>query len=142
MLTLLRIGTNWLSGEERSRLEAVQRDWRLSRPYNANATNRPWIRARHREQQQQQQSPDNKTPIPANADTGLVAAPQNALVPITAQTSIFDRTRLVIIDITKPCLSQFCPLLLYIYAFCYFSFLLLPSSRKVSCEKLPYFVSK
>lgn len=23
---------NWLSGEERSRLEAVQRDWRLSRP--------------------------------------------------------------------------------------------------------------
>ncbi|VDN00068.1 unnamed protein product, partial [Thelazia callipaeda] len=24
--------SNWLSGEERSRLEAVQRDWRLSRP--------------------------------------------------------------------------------------------------------------
>lgn len=47
------IGTNWLSGEERSRLEAVQRDWRLSRPYNANATNRPWIRARHREQSTQ-----------------------------------------------------------------------------------------
>uniref|UniRef100_A0A0N4W7V6 non-specific serine/threonine protein kinase n=1 Tax=Haemonchus placei TaxID=6290 RepID=A0A0N4W7V6_HAEPC len=39
-LKYFRIGTNWLSGEERSRLEAVQRDWRLSRPYNANATNR------------------------------------------------------------------------------------------------------
>lgn len=26
---------NWLSGEERSRLEAVQRDWRLSRPFKA-----------------------------------------------------------------------------------------------------------
>ncbi|PAV58687.1 hypothetical protein WR25_10069 [Diploscapter pachys] len=27
-------GSHWLSGEERSRLEAVQRDWRLSRPTN------------------------------------------------------------------------------------------------------------
>ncbi|KAK0399205.1 hypothetical protein QR680_002938 [Steinernema hermaphroditum] len=28
---------NWLSGEERSRLEAVQRDWRLSRPHKARS---------------------------------------------------------------------------------------------------------
>ncbi|KAK6748877.1 hypothetical protein RB195_001478 [Necator americanus] len=90
------IGTNWLSGEERSRLEAVQRDWRLSRPYNANATNRPWIRARHREQQHQQQQQiqdGTATSTPANATGALVAGPNNALVPVTAQTSIFDRTR-------------------------------------------------
>ncbi|KIH50040.1 hypothetical protein ANCDUO_19882 [Ancylostoma duodenale] len=91
-----RIGTNWLSGEERSRLEAVQRDWRLSRPYNANATNRPWIRARQREHhhQQQQQSHDGSAPTAAASDgEALVAAPSNALVPVTAQHSIFDRTR-------------------------------------------------
>ncbi|KAL6740444.1 hypothetical protein Aduo_013798 [Ancylostoma duodenale] len=90
------IGTNWLSGEERSRLEAVQRDWRLSRPYNANATNRPWIRARQREHhhQQQQQSHDGSAPTAAASDgEALVAAPSNALVPVTAQHSIFDRTR-------------------------------------------------
>ncbi|EPB77143.1 hypothetical protein ANCCEY_03759 [Ancylostoma ceylanicum] len=92
-----RIGTNWLSGEERSRLEAVQRDWRLSRPYNANATNRPWIRARQREHQQhqQQQSHDGSAKTAAASADGeaLVAAPSNALVPVTAQHSIFDRTR-------------------------------------------------
>ncbi|RCN48820.1 hypothetical protein ANCCAN_05103 [Ancylostoma caninum] len=91
-----RIGTNWLSGEERSRLEAVQRDWRLSRPYNANATNRPWIRARQREHQhqQQQQSHDGSATTAAASDgEALVAAPSNALVPVTTQHSIFDRTR-------------------------------------------------
>ncbi|WKY04082.1 hypothetical protein Q1695_005222 [Nippostrongylus brasiliensis] len=85
-----RIGTNWLSGEERSRLEAVQRDWRLSRPYNANSTNRPWIRARHREQPTQDVS--STTPKP-NEGSALVAAPNNAIVPVTTQTSIFDRAR-------------------------------------------------
>ncbi|MCP9265545.1 Serine/threonine-protein kinase WNK1 [Dirofilaria immitis] len=39
-----RCGTsNWLSGEERSRLEAVQRDWRLSRPAKPYS---PWSRYR------------------------------------------------------------------------------------------------
>ncbi|XGW29960.1 hypothetical protein V3C99_009187 [Haemonchus contortus] len=85
------IGTNWLSGEERSRLEAVQRDWRLSRPYNANATNRPWIRARHREHTAQ----DVSAAAPPSAKEGgaLVAALNNAIVPLATQTSIFDRTR-------------------------------------------------
>ncbi|EJD74728.1 WNK protein kinase [Loa loa] len=35
--------SNWLSGEERSRLEAVQRDWRLSRPAKPYS---PWSRYR------------------------------------------------------------------------------------------------
>lgn len=35
---------NWLSGEERSRLEAVQRDWRLSRPYKVSETFRNIIK--------------------------------------------------------------------------------------------------
>nr|CDJ94843.1 Serine threonine protein kinase-related domain containing protein [Haemonchus contortus] len=85
------IGTNWLSGEERSRLEAVQRDWRLSRPYNANATNRPWIRARHRDHTAQ----DVSAAAPPSAKEGgaLVAALNNAIVPVATQTSIFDRTR-------------------------------------------------
>ncbi|KAK6030925.1 kinase domain protein [Ostertagia ostertagi] len=90
-ISVFRIGTNWLSGEERSRLEAVQRDWRLSRPYNANATNRPWIRARHREHTTQ----DVSAAAPPSAKEGgnLVAALNNAVVPVTTQTSIFDRTR-------------------------------------------------
>lgn len=84
------IGTNWLSGEERSRLEAVQRDWRLSRPYNANATNRPWIRARHREQSTQ----DVSAAAPPAKDGGAVITAANAsIAPVAAQTSIFDRTR-------------------------------------------------
>ncbi|CAJ0932726.1 unnamed protein product, partial [Mesorhabditis belari] len=37
------VGT-WLSSEERSRLQAVQNDWRQSRP-----TNKPWLRQRQRE---------------------------------------------------------------------------------------------
>ncbi|VDM59715.1 unnamed protein product, partial [Angiostrongylus costaricensis] len=78
------IGTNWLSGEERSRLEAVQRDWRLSRPYNAN----PWIRARHREQTQAGVA---SAAVPNEKKAPAVA--QN--VPTTSQTSIFDRTRCV-----------------------------------------------
>uniref|UniRef100_A0A158P653 non-specific serine/threonine protein kinase n=1 Tax=Angiostrongylus cantonensis TaxID=6313 RepID=A0A158P653_ANGCA len=80
-----RIGTNWLSGEERSRLEAVQRDWRLSRPYNAN----PWIRARHREQTQAGVA---SAAVPHEKNAPTVA--QN-VVPTTSQTSIFDRTRCV-----------------------------------------------
>ncbi|KAK5969961.1 Serine/threonine-protein kinase WNK1 [Trichostrongylus colubriformis] len=93
------IGTNWLSGEERSRLEAVQRDWRLSRPYNANATNRPWIRARHRENTTQDVG---VAPTPsAKEGSALVAAVNSAIVPVATQTSIFDRTR----NATKPIAS-------------------------------------
>ncbi|KAK6035196.1 hypothetical protein COOONC_27296, partial [Cooperia oncophora] len=90
---VFRIGTNWLSGEERSRLEAVQRDWRLSRPYNANATNRPWIRARHRENTAQ----DVTVAAPPSAkEAGTpVTALNNAIVPVVTQTSIFDRARYV-----------------------------------------------
>ncbi|KAJ1354862.1 Oxidative-stress-responsive kinase 1 C terminal [Parelaphostrongylus tenuis] len=81
------IGTNWLSGEERSRLEAVQRDWRLSRPYNTNATNRPWIRARHRDQTH------GAVPSVAVANEKNAPAVAQNTVSTTSQTSIFDRTR-------------------------------------------------
>uniref|UniRef100_A0A1I7X7N2 MYND-type domain-containing protein n=1 Tax=Heterorhabditis bacteriophora TaxID=37862 RepID=A0A1I7X7N2_HETBA len=115
---IVGIGTNWLSGEERSRLEAVQRDWRQSRPYNA--TNRicnffilyknndmfiilsairyyfygriqPWIRARQRELTQDVATSQN------------VECVSDAAYPVTiayianVQPSIFDRNRYIVL---------------------------------------------
>lgn len=68
-------GSNWLSGEERSRLEAVQRDWRSSRPKVFS----PWNRFRL--QSERQTHAHNAAPT---ADEQL----------IPAQQSVFDKNKL------------------------------------------------
>ncbi|MFH4973911.1 hypothetical protein AB6A40_000620 [Gnathostoma spinigerum] len=68
--------TCWLSGEERSRLEAVQRDWRQSRPAKGFAWSRP------------RQSPGAKA-------TRLPTAAARNEAPHPHQPSLFERNRIV-----------------------------------------------
>ncbi|VDM47317.1 unnamed protein product [Toxocara canis] len=72
----MHVGSNWLSGEERSRLEAVQRDWRLSRPAKAFA---PWNRYRQ---------PSGDKSVKPN-----VTALRNES-PLVHQQSLFERNRI------------------------------------------------
>uniref|UniRef100_A0A914ZH07 non-specific serine/threonine protein kinase n=1 Tax=Parascaris univalens TaxID=6257 RepID=A0A914ZH07_PARUN len=70
------VGANWLSGEERSRLEAVQRDWRQSRPAKAFT---PWTRIK--------QPSGDKSARP-NASTHRNES------PLLHQQSLFERNRI------------------------------------------------
>ncbi|CAI4227529.1 unnamed protein product [Auanema sp. JU1783] len=78
------MGTHWLSGEERSRLEAVQRDWRQSRP-----NQRPWIRKRDPNDLNSLASPKDSQPV------NVVDRSEKILtIDASPGTGLFERKRL------------------------------------------------
>uniref|UniRef100_A0A183E1N3 Protein kinase domain-containing protein n=1 Tax=Gongylonema pulchrum TaxID=637853 RepID=A0A183E1N3_9BILA len=100
-LLLFSGASNWLSGEERSRLEAVQRDWRLSRPakpYSVRIagtcgsskarepTGQPWHRYR-------QPSAD----VSCRPDAAVVVGSSTSAAH---QRSLFDRNRIAAAAVT------------------------------------------
>ncbi|CAD6192850.1 unnamed protein product [Caenorhabditis auriculariae] len=90
------LGQHWLSGEERSRLEAVQRDWRQSRPTNKNRWS---IRTRRVDDETPSQTSDNSSE-PENASDALakwklISGPTLSTAAVhPPAASIFDRSRL------------------------------------------------